>query len=168
MKNENQNNQNSMPVQLPVVTMNGKSYFVDSRLRQYRNVENPHDFIDFDQADVVYSYTRSQAIEDGVLVDISKLAQEAGFKFPVAVTRAVFELLDDTAQAGQSFEGRAWDLLMVLHFEIKRSKNTDTVHFAPYFNARNHSTPKPYKLWSKCGPGDNGEPIITVMLIDED
>ena len=35
------------PRRLPVVTMeNGKSYFVDSRLRQLRNVHNPHDFID--------------------------------------------------------------------------------------------------------------------------
>ncbi len=168
MKNENQNNQNSMPVQLPVVTMNGKSYFVDSRLKQYRNVENPHDFIAFDQADVVYSYTRSQAIEDGVLVDISELAREAGFKFPVAVTRTVFELLNDTAQAGQSFEGRAWDLLMVLRFEIKKSKTGELVYFAPLFNAHEHQDPKPYKLYAKCHPGDTLEPVITVMFPNED
>ena len=117
---------------------------------------------------VIYSYTRAQALEDGVLVDISELAKEAGFRFPVAVTSRVYELLNDTAQAGQSFEGRAWDLLMVLHFEIKRTKDGDIVYFAPYFNAEQHSEPKPYKLWSKCGPGDNGEPVITVMFTDED
>ena len=117
---------------------------------------------------IIYSYTRAQALEDGVLTDISELAKEAGFKFPVAVTSSIYELLNDTHQAGQSFEGRAWDLLMVLHFEIKRSKDTDTVYFAPYFNASSHSEPKPYKLWSKCGPGDNGEPVITIMHIDED
>ncbi len=168
MKNENQNNQNSTPVRLPVVTMNGKSYFVDSRLRQYRNVENPHDFIDFDQPDVVYSYTRAQAIEDGVLADISKLAQEAGLKFPVAVTTRVFELLNDTAQPGQSFEGRAWDLLMILLFEIKRSKSGEIIYFSPLFNANEHEDPKPYKLYAKCHPGDDLEPVITVMFTDED
>ena len=117
---------------------------------------------------VIYSYTRAQALEDGVLVDISELAKEIGFKCPVAVTSVIYELLNDTHQAGQSFEGRAWDLLMVLHFEIMRTKNTDTIYFAPYFNAGCHSEPKPYKLWSKCGPGDNGEPVITVMRIGED
>lgn len=124
--------------------------------------QNPAEF------PVIYSYTRAQAIDDGVLVDLSNLAKEAGFKWPVAITCGVYELLNDTHQASQSFEGRAWDLLMVLHFEIKRSKNGDVVYFAPYFNASTHSEPRPYKLWSKCGPGDHGEPVITIMLIDED
>jgi hypothetical protein len=35
------------PRRLPAVTLkNGKTYFVDSRLRQLRNVHNPHDYID--------------------------------------------------------------------------------------------------------------------------
>ena len=39
---------------------------------------------------VIYAYTRAQAIADGVLVDVSKLAREAGFKIPVAVTAGVW------------------------------------------------------------------------------
>ncbi len=74
-----------------------------------QNEMNETDHEDLSLSPVVYSYTRAQAIEDGVLVDISELAKEAGFKFPVAVTCRVFELLNDTYQAGQSFEGRAWD-----------------------------------------------------------
>lgn len=35
------------PRMLPIVTLsNGKTYFIDDRLRQLRNVINPHDFID--------------------------------------------------------------------------------------------------------------------------
>ena len=35
------------PRMLPIVTLsNGKTYFIDDRLRQLRNVKNPHDFID--------------------------------------------------------------------------------------------------------------------------
>lgn len=34
---------------LPAVTLrNGKTYFLDQRLRQLRNVDNPHDYIDLD------------------------------------------------------------------------------------------------------------------------
>lgn len=37
-----------MPRRLPVVTLgNGKSYYVDNRLRQLRNIFNPHDYIDY-------------------------------------------------------------------------------------------------------------------------
>ncbi len=37
-----------MVTQLPIVEMKGKRFFRDDRLRQFRNVENPHDYIDFD------------------------------------------------------------------------------------------------------------------------
>ena len=41
--------------------------------------------------DYIYRYSRAQAVEDGVLVDVSKIAREAGITFPVAVTCAVWE-----------------------------------------------------------------------------
>ena len=40
---------------------------------------------------VVYSYSRSQAVADGVQVEVSKIAQEAGIRFPVFLTRAVYD-----------------------------------------------------------------------------
>ena len=39
--------------------------------------------------EMIYSYTRAQAIEDGELVDVSDMAKQSGFKISVAVTRAV-------------------------------------------------------------------------------
>ena len=37
-----------MPKRLPTVTLeNGTTYFIDFRLNQLRNVNNPHDFMDF-------------------------------------------------------------------------------------------------------------------------
>ena len=41
-------------------------------------------------AEIIYAYKRAQAIEDGVLVDFSSVAREAGIKFPVAMTSAVW------------------------------------------------------------------------------
>jgi len=36
------------PRRLPTVTLkNGKTYFVDNRLRELRNVDNPNDSLDF-------------------------------------------------------------------------------------------------------------------------
>ena len=34
--------------------------------------------------EIIYAYTRAQAIEDGVLADVSEVAKEAGFRYPVA------------------------------------------------------------------------------------
>jgi len=33
--------------QLPLVERNGKKYFLDERLRELRNVDNPHDYINY-------------------------------------------------------------------------------------------------------------------------
>jgi hypothetical protein len=41
--------------------------------------------------EVIYSYTRAQALADGVQVDVTKTAQEAGIKFPVFLSRMVFD-----------------------------------------------------------------------------
>ncbi len=39
---------------------------------------------------VIYAYTRAQALEDGGQVDVSETAREAGIRFPVYLTRAVW------------------------------------------------------------------------------
>ena len=38
---------------------------------------------------VVYSYTRAQAVADGVQVEVTKTAQEAGIKYPMFLTRMI-------------------------------------------------------------------------------
>lgn len=138
--------------------------------------------------EVISSYSRAQAIEDGQLVDISELAREAGIKFPVAVSQGVFAILapwEDGREGdfnepkegqalyglGQSFEGRAWDLLTILLHAIRRSHGGDRVDFAPLFLMGHKWTqdkPMPVKMYALCGPGDNAEPVITVMLPTED
>ena len=39
----------------------------------------------------VYTYTRAQALADGVLIDAGPLAREAGLRFPVALTGAAWQ-----------------------------------------------------------------------------
>ena len=73
---------------------------------------------------VIFSYTRAQAIADGVLVDASELAKEAGFRFPVAVTAGVWAecVAVPDGVAGQDETGRLWDVLNVLRFAIQRGR----------------------------------------------
>ena len=55
----------------------------------------------------ISAYTRAQAIEDGILVDVSETAREAGFKIPVAVTRTVWNRLVALPDGYQRLPGRA-------------------------------------------------------------
>ena len=44
----------------------------------------------FEDVPVTFSYTRAQAIDDGVLVDMTEWAKETGFRIPVACTAMVW------------------------------------------------------------------------------
>ena len=122
--------------------------------------------------EVIFSYSRQQAIEDGVLIDVSNLAKEAGFKYPVAVTARVWHWIEPPADAvGQDATGRLWDLLHVLRMEIKKGTirkdhPIDRVDFKVIFD---QGAEKPLvDFYALCGPGDNAEPVITIMMPDED
>jgi len=42
-----------MPRELPKIKMDEKTYYVDSRLMQLRNVDDPHDWMEIDPADLI-------------------------------------------------------------------------------------------------------------------
>ena len=126
----------------------------------------------WDDAEVISSYTRAQALEDGFLVDVSEVSREAGIKFPVALTRAVWVEYVEVPEGVtcQDERGRLWDILWMLRCQIRRSQG-DTLHFQLYL--RNHNRERLTRrdlvtLRAVCGPGDNGEPVVTIMLQDED
>jgi len=120
--------------------------------------------------ETIFAYTRKQAIEDGVLVDLSEMAKEAGIKFPVAVTAGVQAVLNNLEVPGQDYQGRAWDMFTIFKLAIRRSGG-QIVCFAPLFAskaANGRTVTKAVKMWAKCGPGDSAEPVITIMLEGED
>jgi hypothetical protein len=45
----------------------------------------------FEEADLIHRYTRADALRDGELIDVSPVAREAGIRWPVAITRTVWE-----------------------------------------------------------------------------
>lgn len=125
----------------------------------------------WDGAEVISVYTRAQALEDGVLVDLTDWAREAGFKIPVAVTRGVWGVLKpskDLEAEGEDVAGRAWDMFTILRQAIRSAPGGDEVHFAPLFTQEPGRSAQGVEMWARCGPGDNAEPVITVMLRGED
>ena len=119
---------------------------------------------------VIHSYSRAQAIEDGVLVDVSETAKEVGFRWPVVITATLHDRLTPSqhdVSIGQAYDGRLWDVLWVAVFTIKLADpGTDTVTFTVVLQEVEAKTGQPVnvdiRLWAVCGPGDEGEPVVTV------
>jgi hypothetical protein len=137
---------------------------------------------------VISRYTRAQALADGTLVDVSETAREAGFLWPVAVTTAVWALIAQIpdAYSHEDVQGRLWDVLYMLHMAIKSPKQRggsddivvrkDAVetHYrlilhhsteasGPFEQHKNHDVNDMVMLKAVAGPGDHGEPVITIM-----
>jgi hypothetical protein len=122
--------------------------------------------------DVIYSYTRSQAVADGVQVEVTKTAQEAGIRFPVFLTRAVYDayVTVPPGVTGQDEAGRLWDLMTMARFAILRCRpGCDRLPVALYVRNDNRA-PRLVRLTAVCGPLDidDPQPAITVLLLDED
>lgn len=131
----------------------------------------------WDDADIIFRYTRKQAMRDGVLVDISNtdfghLCQQLGIKINVAMTDGAWSAtvgrIDEPIPPGQTIEGRIWDVLYAMRYAIALQINdSDRVHFKVDVKQAD-GTRKTTFLWSLIGPGDAGEPVITIMLEGED
>ena len=121
---------------------------------------------------VVFAYTRKQALADGMQVDVTKTAQEAGIRLPVFLTRAVFDAYVAVPPnvTAQDEAGRLWDIVWMTRFAILRSRgHTDRLPVALYVRNDNRAA-KLVKLIAQCGPLDIDDPApcITIMMPDED
>lgn len=127
--------------------------------------------------EVISTYTRAQAIEDGVLIDTGSMAQEAGFKWPVAVTSAAWADCiawtedDSDKQVYQDQSGRLWDVLFMASHAIRNGSGSgDRLLFKLYRVRRDGYSKEAILATLKLivSPGDQGEPVITILLPDED
>ncbi len=118
---------------------------------------------------VIDRYTRAEAIQDGVLIDVSEMAQEAGIKYPTAFTSAVWAdyVRVPEGVTCQDEQGRLWDILNMFRFAAKKIKGKDILRFEVLVK-NNNRKPKLVSLKAICGPGDTWDPVITIMLPDED
>jgi hypothetical protein len=122
--------------------------------------------------EVIFAYSRAQAIYDGVQVEVTKTAQEAGIKFPVFLTRAVFDSFVAVPEgvSGQDEAGRLWDIVWMTRFAILRARpGCDRLPVALYVRNDNRAA-RLVKLVATCGAMDidDPQPAITVMLPGED
>ena len=126
----------------------------------------------------ISSYSRKQALEDGELIDVTETAAEAGFTVPVALTRAAWEDCvawsdSDTArQTYQDIEGRLWDVLWMARIEIRciplaRAGRSLFIWLRRVPRGGRARRPRLATLKLLAGAGDDGEPVMTILMPDE-
>jgi hypothetical protein len=127
--------------------------------------------MDDDKSLIIYSYTRQQALEDGVLIDVTEQARKMNFRIPVAITDTLYNAYlfppEGLEGFGQSIQGRLNDTLFMAFCAARNSKGADRVEFDVDFQMK----PGPCdtaRLIAVVGPGDAGEPVLTIMLPGDD
>ena len=116
---------------------------------------------------IIDSYTRANAIEDGFLIPVSELfpSDTRLFKYPVCITRAIWNLIDCKDPGGW-----VWDLCYMATKSPSFKMLSESEKLYKINLPRKHGSiqTKSYKLLCKVGPGDNAEPVITIMFPGED
>lgn len=123
----------------------------------------------------IHSYNRADAIADGVLIDVTNEAREAGFKVPVALTAQVWNdcvnwTADDSKrQVLQDEAGRLWDVMWMAFLAARRAQG-NRISFQLYRVPRGGRgcRPRLTTLQLHIGQGDELEPVITVLLPGQD
>lgn len=126
----------------------------------------------FEEGKLVYTYTRTQALEDGVLVNLlqdemTEVCQQH-YKHPIACTLAVFEIMRKAVENKRycnDYAGILHDMLWMSR-SYKQQVDVSTVLFQVIIAGAGKKKNYTFKL--VCHPGDKGEPVLTIMLPQED
>lgn len=118
----------------------------------------------------VYSYTRLQALQDGVLVDLNQYipVMQSGYRYPIACTAAVFAIIDRACKNKKfhnDYSGVVWDILWMSRISPIKRWNSGRL-FQVIINGAGKKTI--YNLKLEVSGGDDGQPVLTIMLPNED
>jgi hypothetical protein len=118
--------------------------------------------------DELRRYPRAQAIADGVLVDVSREASPAGmlggFAVPVAVTAALWSTIESIPRSLVGIadtRGRLHDVLWMAALAARRHRGDTSVPFLVHLPSRG-TRMRTVRLVVAIGPGDDGEPVVTI------
>lgn len=111
----------------------------------------------------IFSYSRAQGIEDGVLVDVTEYAK-GYFKYPVAVTQSLWAVIDDAVVKGH----RSCDYMGILHdiFYMMIMKIRSESHGSDLM-IRVKIGRETYNVVSVVGPGDTAALVITIGFVED-
>lgn len=122
----------------------------------------------------IHMYTREQALEDGILIDVTKNSEKLGIKVPVAITAALWSEINNIPEkfSFQSPEYRLSEVLFMLKINIIRYGDESQINYKTgiehEIETNNGKILKELEVKAVIGLGDNHETVMTIMLPNED
>lgn len=129
---------------------------------------------------VIYAYTRAEAIADGTLIAApDELSRSAGLGVPVALTAVAWadcvawDSQDEARKPGgtaQTEDGRLWDVLYMTRHAMTHAgdEHRVAVELLRVPRGGRDVEPRRMRLVAMIGPGDAGEPVLTIGLPHKD
>ena len=125
----------------------------------------------YSSAELISVFTRADALSDGILSDVSEIAEEEGFKVPVALTRAAYlsiEPSEEERSRGDDLRGRLHDLFWTMSQALRRKSYLEASRIDFQLNLFQDGNHISLALRALLHPGDRGEPVMTILLPNED
>jgi hypothetical protein len=94
--------------------------------------------------------SREQMLEDKILIDVSHLAKQICFDYPVAISGRLFLHIDHNF-------GLVWELLNLMYFKIKQKR----------IDGKNSYEIRLGKYTALCDLDDEGKLALTIMMSNE-
>lgn len=120
----------------------------------------------------ISTYSRAQAIEDGVLVDLMQDTMlpvaKQHYKYPIACTAAVFAIMQKAVENKRCFNdyaGVLHDMLWMSKVHFRAISDTTRIFRVKIVGA---GRTKLFDFKMVCGPNDDMSPCLTIMLPEED
>ncbi len=119
---------------------------------------------------VIYSYSRAQAIADGVLVDVTETATAAQFKVPVAMTAALWErcIAIPAGVSRKPERDLLWRLLYRVHLAVQLGDRSSSRLAVEFDVPDRKGKVERVQFVAAMGEGDKGEAVMTLMFPTED
>lgn len=123
----------------------------------------------FIQDDLIFTYTRKQALEDGLQMKLegekAQMAKDVGYKYPIYLTACVIDIIDiavNNPKHCNDWNGVLWDILwMSRNYATTIDKQTHSFQVIITGVGRK----KYHKFYIQCGPTDIDDPTpaLTIM-----
>jgi hypothetical protein len=122
----------------------------------------------FDWGEPIAVYTRAQAIDDGVLVDLSDRARAYGIRIPTACTSAIWAAYEGGHDPTQAAREILLDLRAAIRL-VPNTTETDRVSWsAAHQDRQTGRFIESVDCYALVGPGDTAAPVLTIMIEGED
>ncbi len=109
--------------------------------------------------------TRQDAIDDGDLIEITRMGRDMGIMFPLAVSARAAESMVPFPNIPQdTVTENLWD---TLHAFRDKARTTAEDEFEFQVSLYQNGLVPTLTFKAAVSPGDDGEPVITIMLPDE-